>query len=68
LTPEAIADSAGDRYWSVDECPWSAVCPTLPDDVVDDLVDLLAPPVLVGATPLADEGDQAAAGSPADRR
>jgi hypothetical protein len=52
LTPEAVADSTGDRYWSVDDCPWSAVCPNLSDD----LVDLLAPPVLVGAIPLNDEG------------
>lgn len=48
LTPEAVADSTGERYWSVDDCPWSSVCPSLPDEVVD----LLAPPVLVGATPV----------------
>jgi hypothetical protein len=52
LAPEAVADSTGDRYWSVDECPWPAVCPNLPDDVAD----LLAPPVLVGATPFGNEG------------
>jgi hypothetical protein len=60
LTPEEIADSTGNRYWSVDDCPWSAVCPNLPDD----LIELLAPPVLVGATPLADKG---AGGSPSSR-
>ncbi|MCW6008442.1 hypothetical protein K1W54_28445 [Micromonospora sp. CPCC 205371] len=32
-------------YWSVDECRWESVEPTLPDD----LVDLLAPPIVVGA-------------------
>jgi hypothetical protein len=48
ITPEAVADSTGGRYWSVDDCPWSSVCPSLPDE----LVDLLAPPVLVGATPI----------------
>jgi hypothetical protein len=48
LTAEAVADSTGGRYWSVDDCPWSSVCPSLPDE----LVELLAPPVLVGATPV----------------
>jgi hypothetical protein len=66
--PEAVADSTGNRYWSVDDCPWSAVCPNLPDD----LVDLLAPPVLVGAIPLEDGdgvGDgQGAQATPAPRR
>jgi hypothetical protein len=52
LTPEAVADSTGDRYWSVDECAWATICPNLPDD----LADLLAPAVLVGATPFSDEG------------
>jgi hypothetical protein len=66
LTPEAVADSTGDRYWSVDECPWTAVCPNLSDD----LADLLAPPVLVGATPLGDEpfGDEGAHRMSAARR
>lgn len=49
-TAEAVADSTGRRYWTVDDCPWSSVCPSLPDE----LGDLLAPPVLVGATPVAD--------------
>lgn len=72
LTPEAVADSTGDRYWSVDDCPWSAICPDLPDD----LVELLAPPVLVGVIPLragdpddVDEGiGEGGDGQPSGRR
>jgi hypothetical protein len=59
LTPEAVADSTGGRYWSVDDCAWSSVCPSLPDE----LVALLAPPVLVGATPVGERG-----GGPGDRQ
>lgn len=48
---EAVTQSLGAAYWSVDECRWESVGPALPDD----LVELLAPPVVVGAVPWADE-------------
>jgi hypothetical protein len=38
-------DADASFYWSVDDCRWESVEPTLPDD----LVDLLAPPIVVGA-------------------
>jgi hypothetical protein len=38
-------DADASVYWSVDDCRWESVEPTLPDD----LVDLLAPPIVVGA-------------------
>jgi hypothetical protein len=38
-------DADASFYWSVDYCRWESVEPTLPDD----LVDLLAPPIVVGA-------------------
>lgn len=44
---ESVAENLGGAYWSVDECRWENVEPTLPDD----LVDLLAPPIVVGAAP-----------------
>jgi hypothetical protein len=43
---EAVAESLGGAYWSVDECRWETVAPALPDD----LVDLLAPPIVVGCS------------------
>jgi hypothetical protein len=46
---EAVSESLGGAYWSVDECRWDTVAPALPDD----LVDLLAPPIVVGAAPCA---------------
>jgi len=45
--PEVVAASLGGAYWSVDELGWETVQPTLPDD----LIDLLAPPIVVGAAP-----------------
>jgi hypothetical protein len=44
---ESVAENIGGAYWTVDECGWESVEPTLPDD----LVDLLAPPIVVGAAP-----------------
>ncbi|SCG65448.1 hypothetical protein [Micromonospora halophytica] len=38
---EVVGDAA---YWSVDDCRWPVVRPHLPDD----MVDLLAPPIVVG--------------------
>jgi hypothetical protein len=43
----AVAENLGGAYWSVSECRWESVAPALPDD----LVDLLAPPIEVGAAP-----------------
>ncbi|MGC5020633.1 hypothetical protein [Micromonospora sp. DT47] len=39
---EEAVDAAA--YWSVDDCRWPAVRPSLPDH----MVDLLAPPIVVG--------------------
>ena len=38
---------AGAAYWSVDEGRWETLAPALPDYCID----LLAPPILVGAAP-----------------
>ncbi|MEV4538262.1 hypothetical protein AB0J82_31225 [Asanoa sp. NPDC049518] len=46
-TSDEVAESIGGAYWSVDEGRWETVAPALPDHVVD----LLAPPILVGAAP-----------------
>lgn len=46
-TPDEVAESIGGAYWSVDEGRWETIAPALPDHVVD----LLAPPILVGAAP-----------------
>jgi hypothetical protein len=45
---EAVAENVGESYWSVDEFRWDRVEPTLPED----LIALLAPPVVVGAMPV----------------
>ncbi|GIF70956.1 hypothetical protein [Asanoa siamensis] len=45
--PEEVARSLGGAYWSVDEGRWETLAPALPHDCVD----LLAPPILVGAAP-----------------
>jgi hypothetical protein len=42
-----VAESIGGAYWSVDEGRWETLAPALPDHCVD----LLAPPILVGAAP-----------------
>jgi hypothetical protein len=42
-----VAQSIGGAYWSVDEGRWETLAPALPDYCVD----LLAPPILVGAAP-----------------
>lgn len=47
--PDAVTDSIGGAYWSVDEDRWEALAPALPVDCVD----LLAPPIVVGAAPAA---------------
>ncbi|HEU4423691.1 MAG TPA: hypothetical protein VFR67_14265 [Pilimelia sp.] len=49
---EAVADSAGASYWSVYDCRWVGVGPAVPDE----LADLLAPPIIVGAAPVAARG------------
>ena len=46
--PEAVAESIGAAYWTVDEGHWETLVPALPDDCVD----LLAPPIVVGAAPV----------------
>ncbi|MFC7548823.1 hypothetical protein [Plantactinospora sp. GCM10030261] len=46
---DAISCNLGAAYWSVDDCAWSTLRPGLPDD----LIDLLAPPIVVGAVPVA---------------
>jgi hypothetical protein len=46
---DAVAANLGGAYWSVHECRWENVGAALPDD----LVDLLAPPIVVGAAPCA---------------
>ncbi|SNT41809.1 hypothetical protein SAMN05421812_105455 [Asanoa hainanensis] len=46
-TQDEVAESIGGAYWSVDEGHWETIAPALPDHVVD----LLAPPILVGAAP-----------------
>jgi hypothetical protein len=38
---EAVVENVGDSYWSVD----------FADEFPDDLADLVAPPVVVGAAP-----------------
>lgn len=45
---EAVARSLGGAYWWVDGHRWDLVRPNLPDE----LVDLLAPPIVVGAAPV----------------
>ncbi|MDG4820290.1 hypothetical protein O7635_00190 [Asanoa sp. WMMD1127] len=45
--PDDVAESIGAAYWSVDEGRWETLAPNLPDHCVD----LLAPPILVGAAP-----------------
>ncbi len=44
---DEVSRNLGAEYWSVDDCGWSSLCPGLPEN----LVDLLAPPILVGAVP-----------------
>jgi hypothetical protein len=44
---EAVADCAGKSYWSVYDCRWVGLGST----VSDELADLLAPPIVVGAAP-----------------
>jgi hypothetical protein len=43
---EAVAESMGDSYWSVDEFRWANIQPGLSEE----LIAMLAPPVVVGAT------------------
>ncbi|MFF5055878.1 hypothetical protein ACFY1S_22120 [Micromonospora sp. NPDC000663] len=44
LTQQGVIETPGAAYWSVDDSRWPAVRPDLPADVVD----LLAPPIVVG--------------------
>ncbi|MCZ7378886.1 hypothetical protein [Micromonospora sp. WMMC250] len=44
LTRPGVIDNSGAAYWSVDDSRWPAVRPDLPAH----LVDLLAPPIVVG--------------------
>ena len=44
VSPEAVADSLGGAYWFVDDCRWP--------DLDDDLAALLAPPIVVGTSPV----------------
>ncbi|MBO4206425.1 hypothetical protein [Micromonospora echinofusca] len=46
---EAASEHLGTGYWSVDDCAWPTVQPDLPGH----LVDLLAPPIVVGVAPVA---------------
>ncbi|SCF07041.1 hypothetical protein [Micromonospora mirobrigensis] len=41
---EAVTGGPGATYWSVAEAEWPAVRPSLPAE----MVDLLAPPIVVG--------------------
>ncbi|RZU77693.1 hypothetical protein EV384_6433 [Micromonospora kangleipakensis] len=41
---ETATEDSGATYWSVDEADWPAIRPTLPAE----MVDLLAPPIVVG--------------------
>ena len=41
---EAVVENVGDSYWSVDSVDFADALP-------DDLADLVAPPVVVGAAP-----------------
>lgn len=43
---DAVARNMGGTYWSVDDCRWDSIRPTLPDD----LTNLLAPPIVVGVS------------------
>lgn len=45
---DAVEASIGATYWSVESDRWRNLLPSLPDDVLD----LLAPPIVVGATPV----------------
>jgi hypothetical protein len=58
VSPEAVADSMGGAYWSVDDCVWP--------DLDEDLVDLLAPPIVVCTSPVSSRTGPPAA--PAHRR
>ena len=44
VPPEAVADSQGGAYWFVDDCRWP--------DLDEDLAALLAPPIVVGTSPV----------------
>ncbi|MCG5468541.1 hypothetical protein LADH09A_002407, partial [Micromonospora sp. LAH09] len=44
LTRQGVIDTPGAAYWSVDDSRWPVVRPDLPAH----LVDLLAPPIVVG--------------------
>jgi hypothetical protein len=59
-TGDEVDRNLGGKYWSVDDCAWAMLNPTLPEN----LVDLLAPPIVVGAVPLGgpDAGKARAAG------
>ncbi|ASW56312.1 hypothetical protein [Plantactinospora sp. KBS50] len=46
---DEVTCNLGAEYWSVDDCAWSGLHPGLPDS----LVELLAPPIVVGAVPVA---------------
>jgi hypothetical protein len=46
---DAVARSLGGAYWSVDGHRWQRLRPNLPAE----LADLLAPPIVVGAVPVA---------------
>ncbi|MFF5175130.1 hypothetical protein ACFY3U_21175 [Micromonospora sp. NPDC000089] len=43
-TGPATAEPPESTYWSVQDCPWPAVSPSLPAE----MVELLAPPIVVG--------------------
>lgn len=55
--PEGVAESLGKTYWSVDDCRWPTFQPTLPEH----LAALVAPPIVVGAVPVAAGAGTAAA-------
>ncbi|MEH1167426.1 hypothetical protein V6V47_18770, partial [Micromonospora sp. CPCC 205539] len=71
LTLQGVIETPGAAYWSVDDSRWPTVRPDLPAD----LVDLLAPPIVVGVarvpvtsrlTPPTSPADAALAVSPID--
>ncbi|MER5703560.1 hypothetical protein ABT023_16680 [Micromonospora sp. NPDC002296] len=48
-SPQAVTGESGAAYWSVADAGWPAVRPALPAE----MVDLLAPPIVVGVARMA---------------
>ncbi|MGW3602921.1 hypothetical protein [Micromonospora sp. NPDC005161] len=65
LTRQGVIETPGAAYWSVDDSRWPVVRPDLPAH----LVDLLAPPIVVGVArvPVTSRLTPSADSTPADR-